>query len=280
MSAGLNEGVVTPTSTYYDAGYVQVGDRRIENAIPQAPADRSMTEVIKQSLNTGAVHVLKQLGGGEIDLQARDKLYDYFTNHYGLGQVTGVEQPGEAAGLIFKPSDPEGNDVRYANMTFGQGMSLTMMQVAAGYCSLVNGGTYYQPYLVYSRGDRISGQQTVTEPKALRTDVVSSKTSQQIRKMMEAGVELAGTSAGYRSEYRVGGKTGTSQKLAADGTYSDYLEVGSFVGFGATNDVQYLIMTKVDEPGIYGYAGSVAARPIFANISNWLIDYYRLPPVR
>jgi len=280
MSTGLNEDKIQLGDTYFDPGFVQVEDRKIENAGLPTQGTRTMTEIIQKSVNTGAVHVLKQIGGGDINQDARNTLYSYFTDGFGFGQPTGVEQAAEASGNVISPSDPEGNNVRYANMTFGQGMSLTMLQVLAGYSALVNGGTYYQPYLVDSRVERISSETTVTGPKALRTGVISAETSQEIRKMMEKVIELGGGISAYRSNYLVGGKTGTSQKLAADGTYSEYLEVGSFLGYGAGDTPKYVVMVKVDEPGIGGYAGTAAAAPIFADISNFLIDYYRIAPVR
>src|SRR5690606_24485062 len=178
------------------------------------------------------------------------------------------------------PDSAEGNDVRYANMTFGQGMSLTMLQVAAAYSSLVNGGTYYKPYLVHATVDSESGEETLNSPTVLRGDVISDETSDAIRTMMEQVVEQGGGYAARAPGYIIGGKTGTSQKLEADGTYSDVLETGSFLGFGASEHSEYVIMTKVDEPGVPGYAGTVAAAPIFADISNWLIDYYRVAPPR
>ncbi|HEX9679261.1 MAG TPA: penicillin-binding protein 2 [Candidatus Saccharimonadales bacterium] len=280
MSAGLNEGKITPQSTYFDAGFVQVDDKRIENAGVSGGVSRTMTEVIQKSVNTGVVHVLKELGGADqVNQTGRNVLFDYFTKHYGFGSLTGVEQAAEAAGVLYAPDSGEGNNVKYANMTFGQGMTLTMLQTVAAYSALVNGGTYFQPYLVHSRIDRLSGDDMVSAPKALRT-VVSDKTSRQIRAMMEKVVQLGGGFSAKRAGYIIGGKTGTSQKLAADGTYSDYLETGSFLGFGAGDKPAYVIMIKVDEPGIPGYAGTVAAAPIFANISNQIIDYYRLSPVR
>lgn len=280
MSTGLNEDKVEVGDTYFDPGYVQVDDRRIENAGALVETTRTMTEIIQKSVNTGAVYVLKEMGGGEINQNARQMLYDYFTDRFGFGQTTGIEQAAEASGSVISPDNPEGNNVRYANMTFGQGMSLTMLQVVAGYSALINGGTYYQPYLVDARMDRLTGETIKTQPKALRTDVISQQTSKEIRRMMEKVVELGGGYSAYRSEYMVGGKTGTSQKLGPDGTYSEYLEVGSFLGYGAGETPRYVIMVKVDEPGIGGYAGTVAAAPIFAGISNFLIDYFRIAPVR
>jgi cell division protein FtsI/penicillin-binding protein 2 len=281
MSTALNEGAIEVNDTYYDPGYIQVDDRRIENAGVSGGTTRTMTEVIQKSVNTGVVYALQELSGGdEVTEKGRDVLYDYFFSRFGFGQLTGVELATEAGGTIYGPDSAEGNDVRYANMTFGQGMSLTMLQVAAAYSSLVNGGTYYKPYLVHATVDSESGEETLNSPTVLRGDVISDETSDAIRTMMEQVVEQGGGYAARAPGYIIGGKTGTSQKLEADGTYSDVLETGSFLGFGASEHSEYVIMTKVDEPGVPGYAGTVAAAPIFADISNWLIDYYRVAPPR
>lgn len=281
MSVGLNEGKVKPTDTYFDPGYAVVDGIRIDNATGVPGGTHTMSDVIQQSVNSGVIHVLKQLSGGtEVNQSGREKLYDYLTDSFGFGQLTGIELVAEAEGTLFKPTDADGNNVRYANMTFGQGMSQTMIQAVSAFASLVNGGTYYQPYLVHSRVTRLTGQEVVTEPKALRQNVISQTTSEQIRGMMERVVVSGGGRSAFRNGYSIGGKTGTSQKLQPDGTYSESLEVGSFLGFGAGASPQYVVMIKVDEPDIPGYAGTVAAAPIFAEISHFMIDYYRIPPVR
>lgn len=280
MATALNEQAVEVADTYYDAGYVQVEDRRIENAGVSGGVTRTMTEVIQKSVNTGVVYALQELSGGEISKQGRDVLYEYFHQRFGFGQLTGIEQAAEANGIIYSPDAAEGNNVRYANMTFGQGMTLSMLQVVSAYSSLVNGGAYYKPQLVHATINPESGEEIVHAPQILRDDVISDETSSQIKSMMRKVVEDGGGFSAKAPGYIIGGKTGTSQKLNDDGTYSDFLEVGTFLGYGATQDVEYVIMTKVDEPGIPGYAGTVAAAPIFADISNWLIDYYRLAPAR
>jgi len=279
MAAALNEGAVSPGTTYYDSGRVKVGDREIENAGNTGGVDRTMTEVIQKSVNTGVVYAFQQLGGGDINRQARDTLYEYFINRYGLGNITGIAQSLEAPGQVFSPDHPEGNDVRYANMTFGQGMTVSMVQLVSAYSSLVNGGTYYKPYLIDQRIDTRSGDIAHAEPTALRDDVISDKTSRQIVSMMEKVVKLGGGAVAKRDGYRIGGKTGTSQVLEADGTYSEFREVGTFIGYGASDDkIDYVIMIRVDEPKIGGYAGTVAAAPIFADISNFIIDNQQIQP--
>ena len=99
------------------------------------------------SFNTGSIEALRRLGGGSITKAARVKLYNYLTDNFGLGKRTGIEIY-DAPGIIISPEEDEGNAVRYANMTFGQGMNLTMVQVAAAFSSLVNGGDYYEPTII------------------------------------------------------------------------------------------------------------------------------------
>ena len=274
MAAALNEGAVKFDDTYRDNGFVIVDDRRIENALPGSGI-RTMTEVIKLSINTGVVHALQEIGGGEINEKARGTLYDYFTNRFGFGTPTGIGLANEGGGVVISPDDQEGNNVRYANMTFGQGMTVTLLQMAAATSALVNGGDYYQPYLIHSTTDS-DGNTSVNEGKVIREDVVSQQTSNEIRAMMASvRADLVKREAGYE----IGGKTGTAQVLDPEtGEYSDDLEIGSFVGYGGAEKPEYVIMTRVDEPKIPGFAGTVAAAPIFADISEFMIDYYQIAP--
>jgi cell division protein FtsI/penicillin-binding protein 2 len=281
MAAGLNEGVLKPNDTYHDPGYAVVDGIKIENAHGVPSGTHTMSQVIQQSVNSGVIHVLKQLSGGQaINQTGRNKLFEYFDRRFGFTQPTGIEQAAEADSVLIGPNEAEGNNVRYANMTFGQGMSLTMLQLTSAFCALVNGGDYYQPYLIHSRVNRLSGEETLTQPKILRGGIISEQTSGQLKDMMEQVVRAGGGLAARRDGYRVGGKTGTSQKLQPDGTYSDFLETGSFIGYGAGDKPQYVVMVKIDEPAIGGFAGSVAAAPLFAEISNFLIDHFRIAPVR
>lgn len=139
MAAGINQGVVTPNTTFNNTGTVVVDGDTIGNVEPHN-GPTSMQVVLDLSLNTGAVFVLQQLGGGQINTQAKDTLYRYFSQRYGFGHKTGIEQSGEAAGLIFSPTNAQGDQVRYANMSFGQGFEATILQVAAAECAVVNGG--------------------------------------------------------------------------------------------------------------------------------------------
>lgn len=280
MAAGINEGVVNKDSQFKNTGSVTVADATIKNVEQDVNGTRSMTDVLKYSLNTGVVYVLSQLGGGSINEQARTKLYDYFAGRYGFGQPTGIEQTGEVEGTIFRPNAEQGNNVRYSNMAFGQGMDVTMAQVSSAFSSVINGGNYYQPHLVEGML-REDGSISSDKQKPVRTGVVNQATSDQLIEMTRTALNTSSAvSKLVKPGYNVGGKTGTSQTIdLKTGKYSDSNTIGSYLGFGGDSKPRYVIMVRVDDSKIGGYAGSAAAAPIFGDVSNWLIDYYNLKPL-
>lgn len=280
MAAGINEGVVNRNSRYNNTDSVRVEDITIKNAL-RVPGSRTMQEVLQNSLNTGVVHVLSQLGGGAVNRQARDRLFSYFDGKYGFGHLTGVEQTGETPGAIFSPDDEQGNNVRYANMSFGQGMDVTMIQTIAAFSAVVNNGAYYQPHVI--EGERASdGSLQNPAPTPVKSTIVSSDTSSQIREMIRGALNEAPAIARLvRPGYNVGGKSGTSQIIdPRTGKYIDTNAIGTYIGFGGDNLPRYVIMVRVDDAklGSADYAGSVVAAPIFAEVNNWLIDYYNIAP--
>ena len=280
VATGINKGAVNQNSTFSNTGSVKVGDALIKNVEQDVSGTRSMTDILKYSLNTGVVYVLSQLGGGSINERARSELYDQFSGKYGFGSVTGIEQSGEEEGTIFKPTSEQGNNVRYSNMAFGQGMDVTMVQVAAAFSSVINNGKYYQPHIVEGTLNE-NGEEKSAPPKPLRTDVVSPSTSAALREMTRTALaESSAVNKLVRPGYNVGGKTGTSQTIdPKTGKYSDDNTIGSYLGFGGDATPKYVIMVRVDDSKIGGYAGSTAAAPIFGEISNWLLDYYNVKPI-
>jgi len=281
MVSGIDAGVVNSNSTFNNVGFVQVDDAKIENVLQDVNGVRTMTEVLQYSLNTGVVHVLKQLGGGEINLKARERLYGYFTNKYGFGSNTGIEQAGEVPGTLFKPTDVQGNNVRYANMSFGQGMNVTMIQAASAFAAVINGGDYYQPHIVEGVQND-DGSLNNDKPTPKRAGIVSDSASKQLREMTRNALNETPAIAGLiKKGYNVGGKTGTSQTIdPATGKYRDDKAIGSYLGYGGDSVPRYVIMVRVDDAKLSAseFAGSEAAAPIFADLSNWLIDYYNIRP--
>lgn len=281
MAAGLNEGAVSKDSRFENKGFVQVDDARIKNVEQDVNGSSSMTDVLKYSLNTGVVHILSQLGGGSINGQAREKFYSYLTDKYGFGSPTGIEQAGEGSGTIFGPRTVQGNNVRYSNMAFGQGMGVTMIQTAAAFSSVINGGNYYKPHVVEGKLNS-SNEVDYAAPKPVRTGIVSEQTSETIREMTRTALsEATAVSRLVRPGYNVGGKTGTSQTIdPATGRYTEDKTIGSYLGYGGDEKPRYVIMVRVDDSniGAGSFAGSAAAGPIFGDVSNWLIDYYNIKP--
>lgn len=283
MGAGLDTGAVNVNTTYNNTGCVTVDDSKICNVEGDPTStNTTMTDVLEYSLNTGVVDVLTQMGGGttngQIGLTARQKLYDYFYNHYRFGQLTGIEQAGESPGIITGPTDQGVSNVQYANMTFGQGVNTTMLQVASAFCAAINGGTYYKPTLVDGTMNA-DGQVSATSPQIVEKNVLSAKSSADLNEMIYQA-RIRGFFKGVdKADFRVGGKTGTAQILdPKTHAYTDLNSTGTYLGFGGNSQAKYVIMTYVQDSKAAGYAGTTAAGPIFNDISNWLLDYLRISP--
>lgn len=279
-AAALDKGVVTTSTTYFDPGFVKIDDATVTNVEEVSGAGtRSVGDILRMSLNTGAVFLLRQMGGGELNEQARVTWYDYMTDRYRLGKATGIEQGGEgyeAEGLIPDPVNGYGLNIQFANTAFGQGMSATPLQMGAALASVINGGTYYRPHLVDKVIDA-DGKETAKGPQVLRQGVVKEQVSRDIRAIMESVVDRSNRSAA-RSGYSVGGKTGTAQISKPGGGYYDDKYNGTYLGFVGGDKPQYVIVVRVNEPGIPGYAGSRAAAPVFASISNMLLNNFGVTP--
>jgi cell division protein FtsI/penicillin-binding protein 2 len=273
MSTGLDAGAITPSTKYYNTDSIKVDDRTIRNAFTGLTGDITMQTVLNYSLNTGAVTVAKLLGGGEINKAARDKIYDYYHNRFGFGLKTGIELY-EEQGIIVSPDDADGNAVRYSNMTFGQGMNITMIQALTGFSAAINGGNYYKPTVVAGTvKDSKFKESKLAEP--VRTGVVKPGTSDTLRGMLQTA--RGTTAAGQRDEpgYKIGGKTGTSETLTSGGSYTQTSTIGSYLGFGGNNTPKYVIMVRVQCDG-RNLEGGLHAEPIFSDISNWLLKYLKV----
>lgn len=275
MATGLDSGVIEPDSTYNNTDSITVEDRVIKNATKGHTGTITMQTGLNYSLNTSVVTVAQRLGDGQtITLDARKKIYDYFHNRFAFGTPTGIEVAGEQPGTIWSPDSQQGNAVRYSNMTFGQGMDLTMIQVAAAFSSLINGGTYYYPTLVNGVVDA-GGTLQPAAPRAPRKGVISPKTSEKIHQMIHTARSTF-YSAQDRPGYDVGGKTGTSQTIE-NGVYVDNQTIGTYLGYGGDSAPRYVIMVEVSGKGL-NLQGNKDAMPIFTDISNWMIDYLKLQP--
>lgn len=275
-AAALEEGVISPSTSFFDEGFVEVGDHRITN-VHSSRGVQTVESTLVESLNTGAIWILKQIGRGNINDRARLTWHNYMTRHFFYGQSTGIEQGGETPGYIPGPEDKgQGIDVIYATTAFGQGMTATMVQVAAAFSSLVNGGTYYQPRLV----DTVSsnGREQVVEPVIKNDNVISDEVSADMRELL-VRVLAGNIPSARRAGYEVGGKTGTAEIIDPEtGKYRTDVYNGTYTGFVGGDRPEYVVVVLVKEPRIPGYAGYVAAAPLFRDISNMLVDNFGVTP--
>ena len=276
FAAAIDKGAVTPSTVYNNTDCIKVADRTMCNALRGLNGPISIQGAFNNSLNVGTITAVRRLGNGsQINLPARQTLYDYYHDRFGFGQATGIEL-NEAAGYVYPPDSAEGNEVRYSAMTYGQSMNLTMVQVAAGFSSIVNGGQYYRPVIVGGSVDK-NGKIHPSKNKALR-QTVSAGTSSQMRGMLATARGSSFLSKNDKPGYEIGGKTGTSEAVVG-GHYSQSETIATYIGYGGANRAEYVIMVRVAAPGRgINLQGNYHAGPIFTDISNWMIDYMKLAP--
>lgn len=280
MATGIDKGVVQPDSTYVNTDRIQVENRTITNATKGQTGTITYQRAMNYSLNTGFVNIAQLLGNGSyINRQARDTIYHYFHDKFGLGKLTGIELSNEAKGIILSPDDENGGAVQYSTMVFGQGMNVTMVQVCAAFSAIINGGTYYSPTVIAGTVDENGASFQKAAAKERRAGIISAETSDKVRQMVldaRRGFYADRDTQGFF----VGGKTGTSETLQDSG-YVDDVTVGSYLGFGGDNTSsdgpKYVIMVRVSGKNL-NLGGSTDAMPIFTDISNWMIDYMKLQP--
>lgn len=275
MATGIDKGVVSASDTYNNTDFIQVDDRTITNATLGHTGKITFQYALNWSLNTGFVTVAQRLGDGkEITMGARNTMYDYFYNRFKLGQLTGVEVSNEAVGTVISPNSPDGNAVRYSNMAFGQGLDVTMVQVASAFCSIVNGGKYYKPTIL--AGEINTSGDYVENKVGTPSNPISKSTADQVREMAHTARNTFFTSVD-KPGYYVGGKTGTSQ-VVKNGVYASDETVATYLGFGGSAKTsRYVIMVQVsgDHKELQGARDAL---PIFTDISNWMIDYLKIQP--
>jgi len=280
VSAALNLGAITPNESFFDPAHWVINGFNIHDIkIDGGPREQTIASILALSLNTGATWMLMQMGHKGttvINATGIKNWHDYMVNHFRLGKITGIQQGYEASGYVPPPnmSDPS-IDLRYANTAFGQGVSMTALQIVTALSSVINGGTYYQPSLV----DEIispNGKVQVEKPKVLERNVVSPNVGKELIPLME-GVVTAYLHGGsyfmnFPSNYIVGGKTGTAQVAKPTGGYYKNIYNGSYIGFVGGDKPQYLIVVYNIKPNITGYAGTFGGQPIFADIVHMLIN--------
>ncbi len=260
VAGALEEGLVEPETPFNLAPTIQVADRVIEEAHPRGPATMTVSDILAQSSNVGAVTIGLELGG---------ERFDQWIRRFGFGAPTGIEFPGEEQGIVIPTSDYSGSTM--GNLPIGQGLAVTPIQMAAGYAAIANGGTLRTPRLVVER----DGGTTEVDPG---TRVFSKRNSRKLSEMLEGVLEEGGTASAVQVPgYVLAGKTGTAQKVV-DGAYSDTEYVGSFVGYAPAEDPELLVAVVVDNPPYGSHYGGVVAAPAFGEIAKFALPYLGVAP--
>jgi cell division protein FtsI (penicillin-binding protein 3) len=258
VAAALEEKLVTPESAFTLPPTIQVADRVIEESHPRGTETMTVSQILAHSSNVGAVTVGLQLGSEK---------FSRWINRFGFGRPTGVQFPAEEQGLVPELDEYSGSTM--GNLPIGQGLSVTPIQMMAGYAAIANGGILRRPQLI----ERI-GEDEIPEPKGRR--VISPAVASEVSEMLEGVLGPGGTASEVSVPgYTLAGKTGTAE-VAENGTYSETKFIASFIGFAPAQNPQLLAAVIVDEPQGEIYGGSVAA-PAFGEIAAFALPYLGVP---
>jgi cell division protein FtsI/penicillin-binding protein 2 len=259
-AAALTDHVVTPNSTFTVPPSIKVADRTIEEAEPRPTETMSVAEMLARSSNIGTIMLAQLLGSNRLAA---------WISRFGFGEKTGIDYPGESAGIVLPRERWSGSTI--GNVPIGQGIAVTPIQMAAMYAALANKGVWVQPHLV----DHIRGRHA---PKLERRRVVSASVAREVVGMLEGVVSAQGTgNEAAVPGYLVAGKTGTAAKPDAQGGYSDTNYVASFVGIVPASHPRLVILVSVNEPQGQIFGGVVAA-PAFRDIASFAVQYLDVPP--
>ena len=253
MSMGINLGVITPQTTYNDTGSVTLNGETITNWDYRAYGETSMTQVIECSINTGAVYAGQQIG--------RQEFVNYL-RRYGFGEKTDIDFLNEVRGSFKNLTNPYAREIDFATAAFGQGISVTPIQLITAYSAIANGGLLMRPYV------------NKKEEPYIKQRVIEKETAKQVAGMMESAVSKARIAA--IPSFKIAGKTGTAQ--VPDFEKGGYTEqyIHTFVGFAPVSAPRFVILIKLDKPDVI-LAGYTVV-PAFRELAQFVLNYYRIPP--
>ncbi len=265
MAIGLNEGKITPTSTYIDEGFVKIGDKTISNFLKNKKYGlQTMTEVLEKSLNTGAVFIEKTMPHG---------IFLQYLDEFGFGEKTGIDLQGEVMSQNNNLRD--GGDVNFATASFGQGIGATPIQLVRAFSAIANGGKILRPYVV-SKIVNANQEEIETPVKIIRT-ILNQQTISQLTTMLISTVSNGAKNARVPGYY-VAGKTGTAQVPYPDraGYYPDRT-INSFIGFAPALNPRFVILVKLDNVR-NGRTAEGTSSFIFSKLAQYVLNYWQIPP--
>jgi cell division protein FtsI/penicillin-binding protein 2 len=257
----LSEGLVNPNTSFTLPYSIQVADRVIHDAEPRPTETFTVSQILERSSNVGAITLAEKLGASSL---AR------WIDRFGFGKPTGIDFPGESAGLVLPLEQWSGSTI--GNVPIGQGVAVTPIQMASVYAAVANGGVWVQPHLV----DRIGGH-VLSSWKKRR--IMSPGVDKMVKTMLTGVVADAGSTGTEAAipGYTVAGKTGTAQKPDGHGGYSDTNFDATFVGMVPATNPRLVVLVMVDQPRGSIFGGVVAA-PAFADIAKFDLQYLEIPP--
>lgn len=259
ISAGFELGVLTGGETYNCGGMLHVGDHDIHCSNRSGHGPQSLKKSLENSCNVSLMHIGNSIGKEE---------FCRYQRLFGFGEYTGIDLPGEAAtdGLLYTAENMD--PASLATNAFGQNFNVTVTQLAAGFCSLINGGDYYEPHIVKRIQDE-NGNVTENKSPVLARRTISKETSDLIKEYM-LGVVEEGTGGEARVKgYDVGGKTGTAEKLPrGNGKY-----LVSFIGYAPQENPQVVVYVVIDEPNAGQQANSGFATQMASDIMEEIFPY-------
>lgn len=265
VGAAIEEKLLRAQDPFYDTGSMVVGDRVIKNWDGEANGAVNYEFVLANSLNTGMVHIGMQLGA---------KRMNHYTQLFGLGKPTGIELPGEESGILFDTENML--PINLATMSIGQGLAVTPIQLVRAIAAIANDGIMVQPHIV-KRIERSDGKLILEKSSLPTTRIISSETAAEIRRIMEMVIEVGGGKPAKIPGYRIAGKTGTAQKLNAEGSGYEYgAYIASFAGFAPANDPRFVVLVMLDNPQGAFYGSQIAA-PVFKEIMEQLLSLAEVP---
>ena len=259
LSAALEEGVATPDTVLSVNGHIEAGDRTVTDAHDHEPIDWTVTGILAKSSNVGTIMLAREVG---------DETLEEYMRAFGIGSTTGIELPGESAGIFQAASEWDAG--RAANVPIGQGVSVTTLQMASMYQTIANDGVRIEPRLVSAVTGPDGRDVAVPEPESTR--VISEATAEDMAYMLEAVVGEDGTAPLAEIEgFRVAGKTGTAQRANPEcNCYEGGGYVTTFVGFAPADEPRYVVAVDLERPSSSAEGGQVAA-PVFADVMRYAL---------
>jgi cell division protein FtsI (penicillin-binding protein 3) len=267
FAAAVQEGLIKPDTVVSVPYSIDMGGVTVSDAWWHPTENFTATGVLAESSNVGTLKIAEKLG---------PRIWDSYEQRFGVGTKTGIELPGESAGYL--PPMDQWTASTFANLPFGQGQSMTVLQLASIYQSIANDGVRIPPRIVQSVTDA-DGRLTSTPPPA-GVPVVSPQTARTVRTMLESVTLPGGTGTKAAiAGYRVAGKTGTAQQPdpAHGGAYSSWMNWDTFAGMIPADNPQFVVAIMVDNPA-HGLEGGDVAAPLFHEIASYEVQHAHIPP--